>query len=74
MQRIIKSINVFTDVKAHLSDDFMNLIDVAAARGSGDDLELFGVLFLNKHCYLATPFAADLSDNAPILRRTLELK
>jgi len=72
LQRIIKSTKLFTEVNAHLSDDFMNLIDVAAARTSGgaDSLDLFGLLLMNRHCYLATPFAED----AQLLRRTVELK
>ena len=78
LQRIVKSTKLFSEVNAHLSDDFMNLIDVAAARTLGGsagntDLDLFGILLMNRHCYLATPFA-DPSDDTQLLRRTVELK
>ncbi len=32
-----------------LSDDFMNLVEVAASLPQGT---LFGITFLNQHCYL----------------------
>jgi len=54
---------LFTEVNAHLSDDFMNLVEVAAAQTTGSDLHLFGILLMNRHCYLATPFA-DPSDDS----------
>jgi len=62
-------------VNAHLSDDFMNLVEVAAAAPStgSEDLHLFGLLLMNRHCYLATPFA-DPSDDSQQLRRSVELK
>lgn len=76
LQRIVKSTKLFNEVNAHLSDDFMNLIDVAAAQSKGQEMNLFGILLMNKHCYLATPFAdSQTSDNdANLLRRTVELK
>ena len=64
---------MFTEVNAHLSDDFMNLVEVAAAQSAGSDLHLFGILLMNRHCYLATPFA-DPSDDSQLLRRSVELK
>ena len=64
---------MFTEVNAHLSDDFMNLVEVAAAQTAGSDLNLFGILLMNRHCYLVTPFA-DHCDDSQILRRTVELK
>ena len=65
---------MFTEVNAHLSDDFMNLVEVAAAAApSTDDLHLFGLLLMNRHCYLATPFA-DPSEDSQQLRRSVELK
>jgi hypothetical protein len=50
-----------------LSDDFMNLVEVAA---SLPDKSLIGITFLNKHCYV--PCLAGESE--PLLRRSIELK
>ena len=50
-----------------LSDDMMNLVDIACR---GSDGSLFGVLFLNPHCYV--PDLAGGKEN--YLRRSVELK
>jgi len=50
-----------------LSDDFMNLVEVAA---SLPDKSLIGITFLNNHCYV--PCLAGESE--PLLRRSIELK
>ena len=50
----------------------MNLIDVAAAlKGAteADPPELLGILLMNRHCYIHTPF-----DEEPLVKRTVELK
>lgn len=54
----------------------MNLLDVAAADSRGTDLSLFGILLMNRHCYLATPFAdpSTSDEDVHLLRRTVELK
>jgi hypothetical protein len=60
IQRIISGTKVFTEVSANLSDDIMNLIDVAAALKSNKPTqppELLAVLLMNKHCYIQNPFA-----------------
>jgi hypothetical protein len=49
-----------------LSDDFMNLVEVAA---SFPDQSLFGITFLNPHCYV--PFK---QGEEPLLKRSCELK
>ncbi len=49
-----------------LSDDFMNLVEVVA---SLPDKSLFGVTFLNPHCYV--PFK---QGEEPLLKRSCELK
>lgn len=56
----------FEMLQDSLSDDLMNLIEIAC---SSPDGVLFGVKFLNRHCYVP-----DLSDDEqPLIRRSVEL-
>jgi hypothetical protein len=63
IENILKSTGVFTETTVNLSDDVMNLINVAAAR----DGVMLGFLLLNKHCYLRDPF------DKLLVKRTVEI-
>lgn len=66
-------------MSANLSDDIMNLIDVAAALKSSkanEPPELIAVLLMNKHCYIQNPFAqkGTNADDQMLLKRSVEIK
>lgn len=64
LPKIVKSeVEVLKDP---LSDDFMNLVEVAA---SLPDQTLFGITFLNPHCFLPSKEGEE-----PLLRRSVEVK
>ena len=66
----LKRGGAYKEVKANLSDDFMNLIDVACALPGSTEEEpiLLGVTLMNKHCYLRTPLGEQ------VVKRSVELK
>lgn len=72
--RIVKKTKHFMEVSENLSDDLMNCVNVACAlKGSTPQApRFFGILLMNKHCYLHSPFHENGTD--PIVRRTVELK
>ena len=63
--KIVKKANMFSEVNQNISDDVINLIEVACKEKD----ELFGILLMNKHCYIQS-----MIDNEPLLKRSVELK
>jgi len=68
---VITGIDDLEVVKDPLSDDFMNLVEVACSNPA--DETLFGVTFLNPHCYVPD-LAASKDDKEPLVKRSVELK
>ncbi|CDW77722.1 UNKNOWN [Stylonychia lemnae] len=69
--RIIKKSNIFKEVTQNLSDDLMNLINIACVpqQALGEEQQLVGIILINKNSFIST-----IIDDQPIIRRTVDLK
>lgn len=62
LARILKPL--LSEVTPNLSDDFMSLVDVAAADGE----QMVALLLMNKHCYIRN------AEGEQVVKRSVELK
>ena len=75
MKSNLQSISSESDiefVKEPLSDDFMNLIEVACSFPNQE--MLFGVSLMNDHCYVPDLSSSSNEVLEPLVKRSVELK